>query len=64
MTDKTLAHPAEGIWKRFRGRYGKFQSTREIARRTGLAEHVVERIVSLCMNARFAKRPMPWSEGG
>ncbi len=65
MTDPRPApNPAQGIWKRFRGRYGHRQNTAEIARRTGLAEHIVERIVAQYMDARFARRPMPWSEGG
>ncbi len=61
MTDRNAApNPAQDIWQRFRA---KGQSTAEIARRTGMPEHAVAQIVALCMNARFAKRPMPWSEG-
>ncbi len=51
--------PAQGVWQRFRDH---LQSTAEIARRTGLAEHAVDRIVAACMDARFTDKPMPWRE--
>lgn len=63
MTDspKAAPNPAQGGRQRFRVRH---QSTAEIARRTGLAEHAVDRIVALCIEARFAKLPMPWVAAG
>ncbi len=50
-----------GIWQRFRA-LQKPQNTAEIARRTGIPEHEVERIVWQGMEARFSKKRMPWME--
>ncbi len=51
----------QGVWQRFRGNY---QSTAEIARRTGFPEHLVDAIVARCIEARHAHLPMPWARAG
>ena len=56
----TKAAPAplsvQGVWQRWRDGC----STNEIARRTKHPEHEIDALISRCLDARAARKPMPW----